>query len=128
MTGGKALSKGDLWEEYSTNLHAAYSALRHAFRRSGLTQDELADLLGADKGLTSKRLHGKANLTLKTLSFIASALKCRLQIYFVPYDEVKAVEQRGTAIIASLVQPASTLNDATDGLAEPSTVRWAAAA
>lgn len=96
MTDGRPISKGDLWEEFSTNLHGAYNAMRSAFQRSGLSQDDLAIKLGADKGLVSRRLHGKENLTLKTLSFMASAVGCRLQVTFVPYEEIGFVEQSVT--------------------------------
>jgi transcriptional regulator with XRE-family HTH domain len=114
MTGGKPLSKGDLWEEFATNLHDAYNSMRRAFQRSGLSQDELAFSLDADKGLISKRLHGQENLTFKTLSFMASALGCRLAINFVPYNEVAEVEQRSTAGEADMQEPQSKRNDATD--------------
>lgn len=88
MTDGKKLDEGDLWEEYYTNLHRAYNAMRNAFRRSGITQDEIAAKLGVDKSLISRRLNGQENLTLKTLSFMGSALSCRLKIDYVPYEEV----------------------------------------
>ena len=114
MTDGQPLSKGDLWEEFSTNLHGAYNAMRRAFQRSGLSQDALAIKLGADKGLVSKRLHGKENLTLKTLSFMASAFGCRLAVSFVPYEEVGAIEQSGTADNADARPPISKRTDTTD--------------
>jgi transcriptional regulator with XRE-family HTH domain len=88
MTDGKKLDQGMLWEEYYTNLHRAYQAMRIAFLNSGLTQDELAEKLGIDKSLISKRLNGSENLTLKTLSFMATALNCRLKIEPLPYHQV----------------------------------------
>jgi len=88
---GKPIPKGELWEEYSTNLHGAYNAMLRAFKRSGLSQDEIAQRLGADKGLTSKRLKGRKNLTLRTLSFMASAMHCRLTIDFTPYEDIGVV-------------------------------------
>ncbi len=126
MTDGQPFSKGDLWEEFSTNLHGAYNAMRRAFQRSGLSQEALTIKLGADKGLVSKRLHGKENLTLKTLSFMASAFGCRLAIFFIPYDEVGAIEQTGTADNADVRPPQSNRTDATDETAEPEALRMAA--
>jgi transcriptional regulator with XRE-family HTH domain len=89
MLVGKALSKGDLWEEYSINLHGAYEAMRSAFRQSTLTQDAIAESLDADKSLISRRLNGSENLTFKTLSFMASAMGCRLTVLFTPYKDVR---------------------------------------
>jgi transcriptional regulator with XRE-family HTH domain len=95
MTDGDKLPEGVLWEEYYTNLHQAHRLLRATFLKSGLTQDQLAAKLGVSKSLISKRLNGEANLTLKTLSFMASALNCRLQIEPIPYDEVQGPDLRG---------------------------------
>jgi transcriptional regulator with XRE-family HTH domain len=127
MTDGRPLSKGDLWEEFATNLHGAYNAMRRAFQRSGLSQDALAVKLDADKSLVSRRLHGKENLTLKTLSFMASAFGCRLAIFFVPYEEIAAVEQIATAGNADIKQQTvSKHTDTTDTSAEPEALRMAA--
>lgn len=93
MTDGKAIKKGELWEEYNSTLNRAYIAMRRSFQRSGLTQDQLAAKLGVDKGLISKRLKGVENLTLKTLSFMANAMGCRLEINYVPYSEGRRPEK-----------------------------------
>jgi hypothetical protein len=95
MTGGDPIKKSDLLEEYYTNLHRAYQAMRRAFKlraAQGLTQDSIARMLGVDKALISKRLNGSENLTLKTLSFMATAMKCRLSISYVPYEEVRRAD------------------------------------
>lgn len=126
MTDGKVLARGDLWEEYSTNLHGAYNAMRRAFKWSGLSQDDVAQRLGADKGLTSKRLNGRANLTLKTLSFMASALGCRLTIEFTPYEEVGAVEQSETTHKTAWVTPPPKSSDTGDEPAYAEPMRKAA--
>ena len=81
----------ELVEDFFDNLHRAYSALRAAFRSSGLNQDQIASRLGnVDKGFISRWLSGKQNLTLKTLSRLASAMKCALVIEFRPFDELIA--------------------------------------
>lgn len=87
MTAGK-LSKAELLEEYYTSLHRAYNAMWQAFKRSRLSQDEIAEKLGVDKALISKRLRGRDNLTLKTLSFMATAVGCRLTVDYTPYEHV----------------------------------------
>jgi transcriptional regulator with XRE-family HTH domain len=79
----------ELVADYFDNLHRAFSALKLAFRRSGMTQEALGARLGnADKGLISRWLSGKRNLTLKTLSRMASAMNCALFIEFRPFDQL----------------------------------------
>lgn len=81
----------ELVADFFDNLHRAYSSLRATFRSSGLNQDQIANRLGnIDKGLVSRWLNGKQNLTLKTLSRLASAMKCALIIEFRPFDELTA--------------------------------------
>jgi transcriptional regulator with XRE-family HTH domain len=126
MTDGKAIDENVLWEDYYENMHDAYDEMRRLIRRRCITQDQLAARLNADKGLISKRIHGSKNLTLKTLSFLATALQCRLAINFVPYDEVSAIEQRSTGGAADLSGPVSKGIGTTDEPAEPEALRMAA--
>lgn len=85
----KRIPERELIADFFDNLHGAYVAMRSAFRSSGLTQDEIAILIGdADKGLVSRWLSGKRNLTFKTLSRLASAMKCALIIEFRPFDQM----------------------------------------
>jgi transcriptional regulator with XRE-family HTH domain len=93
MTDGKTvLSKDTLWQDYYANLKTALSSMRDIFRirseTEGITQDEIAAALNIDKSLVSRRLKGEENFTLKTLSFMASAMRCRLQINFRPYESL----------------------------------------
>jgi transcriptional regulator with XRE-family HTH domain len=93
MNGGNAaLSKDTLWQDYYANLKTALSSMRRVFKirahDDGLTQDDIAARLNIDKSLVSRRLTGEENFTLKTLSFMASAMRCRLQIHFRPYEEL----------------------------------------
>lgn len=76
------------WDDYYESLHAAYYALRSAFAASGLTQEELAQRIGVDKSLISKRLNGSENLTIKTMSQMGTGMERRLMVAFRPYDEV----------------------------------------
>jgi transcriptional regulator with XRE-family HTH domain len=63
--------------------------LRQAFAlraSQGLTQADYAARIDADEGLISKRLKGKENMTLRTLSVMASGLGCGLVISFKPFE------------------------------------------
>jgi transcriptional regulator with XRE-family HTH domain len=80
-----------LFDDYYTNLHGAYNAMQSAFQmraEAGLTQDNIATMLDIDKGLVSKRLNGTENLTLRTLSYMGTAMCCRVTIVFTPYESV----------------------------------------
>jgi transcriptional regulator with XRE-family HTH domain len=81
-----AIPEARLLDDYHTNLYSAYRAMRDAFATRGYTQDDLAVRLGVDKALISKRLNGRENLTLRTLSYMGSALDCRVTVTFTPYE------------------------------------------
>ena len=49
--------------------------------REGVNRSELASRLGVSKAFITKLLNGNANLTLRTLVSIATALGCDLSIY-----------------------------------------------
>jgi transcriptional regulator with XRE-family HTH domain len=86
-----AIPQSVLWDDYYENLHGAYNAMRGRFAMcaaDGLTQDDLATMLDVDKSLISKRMNGNENLTLKTLSFMGTAMGCRLTVRFVPYEQL----------------------------------------
>jgi transcriptional regulator with XRE-family HTH domain len=125
MTDGKAIAESVLWEDYYENMHDAYDAMRRLIKRRRVTQEQLAIRLNADKGLISKRIRGSKNLTLKTMSFLATALQCRLAISFVPYEEVSAIEQGSTADDAEQ-QPVSKRIGSTDEPAGRDALRMAA--
>ena len=90
--GSQPLSKDLLWQDYYASLKTALSSMRHIFKlrakTDGLLQDDIAAALNIDKSLVSKRLNGLENMTLKTLSFMASAMRCRLRIDFQPYESL----------------------------------------
>jgi hypothetical protein len=77
-----------LLDDYYANLHGAYNSMRECFSVSGHSQDEIATALSIDKSLVSRRMNGSENLTLKTLSYMGTAMGCRLHISFVPYTMV----------------------------------------
>ncbi len=80
-----SISTDILLDDYYANLHGAYNSMRECFLASGLSQDEVAESLDVDKSLISRRLNGSENLTLKTLSYMGTAMGYRLSITFVPY-------------------------------------------
>src|SRR5689334_1840996 len=65
---------------------AAQFEMRRAFakeaKESGITQDEIAERLGVDKSLISRRMRGRSNPTLETLSDMARAMDCRVSLLF----------------------------------------------
>lgn len=92
----KPIPERELVADYFDNMHRAYTALHNTFKLSRLTQDALAILLGGtDRGLISRWLSGKCNLTLKTLSRLASAMQCALIIEFRPFDQMAAPQTSG---------------------------------
>jgi hypothetical protein len=92
MTDGtpyNRISDNELLEDYYDNLHAAYNSMREAFQMratQGLTKNKMALALGVDKILISRRLNVSENLTLKTLSYMGSAMKCKAILQYVPYE------------------------------------------
>jgi transcriptional regulator with XRE-family HTH domain len=84
-----SIPEEDLLEDYYDNLHAAYNSMHEAFKTraaQGLTQDDIAAMLSIDKSLVSRRLNGSENLTLKTLSYMGSAMKCKVLVHYLPYE------------------------------------------
>ena len=122
MIEGKKISKRDLWEEYYTNLHKAYNAMFSMFKKRDISQDALAKRLDVDKALISKRLKGRENLTLKTLSFMASAMKCRLDVQFVPYEEVQAPKQ--LPVLEQMVTVGGNAAPITQSDSQPDISKW----
>ena len=86
------ISQAILMEDYYDALHHAYNSMRTVFRireRNGLTQEEIADSLEVDKSLISRRIKGRENMTLKTLSGMATVLDCKLIIEFKPIEHIE---------------------------------------
>lgn len=100
MTQGKSDMKNSivpipekiLLSEYYANKHDAYNSMMEAFdsrvENDDFNQEALATLLDVNKGVISRRINGSANITLKTLSNMATALKCRLNINFQRYEDL----------------------------------------
>jgi transcriptional regulator with XRE-family HTH domain len=83
--------KSFLNDEYA-NKYDIYGEIVDAFelraKSDDFTQDTLAKLLGVNKGVVSRRLNGSANITIKTLGNMATALRCRLLVKLQPYEDV----------------------------------------
>lgn len=88
----KAINTKILLQNFYSALHAAYNSMLKAFRKreedSGFSQESIAILLNVDKALISRRLRGIENLTLRSLSYMATALNCRLIVKFEPNEEI----------------------------------------
>jgi len=92
----EALLEADLAEDFYANMRQAHNEMLKAFEHrasEGLSQDDLATLLGVDKSLISRRLNGGENLTYRTLSYMASALRCFLEVKLVPYEQMPKTNQ-----------------------------------
>lgn len=80
-----------LWEDYYSSMHRAYDAMLNVLNRrvqeEGLSSEDLAKRLGVDKALISRRLNGRENLTLRTLSNMASAMSSELLVDFKPRED-----------------------------------------
>ena len=62
---------------YARFVRQVRDALQRTFAEeseNGLTQKELAEALGIDQSLVSRRLHGPGNVTLRTLSDLYTAM------------------------------------------------------
>jgi transcriptional regulator with XRE-family HTH domain len=90
--GNKKIPKEVIEEKFLIEMHEAYRNLREKFlklRDEGkITQQLLVTRLGWDKSLVSKRLHGRENLTFKTLSALATAMECKLDLRWIEYSEL----------------------------------------
>jgi transcriptional regulator with XRE-family HTH domain len=59
-------------------------------QEDGFTQKDLADRLGMDPGLLSRRLKGEQDMRLETLSDLGRGLGCRIDVSLVPLTQVFA--------------------------------------
>ena len=82
--------------------HKAFEEMLRAYRDAhdtqGLTQDHIAARLGRDKGFISRCLRGKENITLRTMSNIARAMDCRLDV---AVSELSAAASASVHYVAS---------------------------
>jgi transcriptional regulator with XRE-family HTH domain len=99
-----------LLDDYYANIHGAYRAMNDAFEMradAGLTQDDIATMLNVDKGLVSKRLNGTENLTMKTLSYMGTAMSCLVTVTFTPYESV---------CVSNFYRPTESINSSVIGV------------
>lgn len=104
--------KRTLLQDFYSALHDAYNSMLDAFRKReeqpGFSQDRLATLLNVDKALISRRLKGMENLTLRSLSSMATALDCRLVVKFQPFEEIDKPNYPGQARLNNQTMSTST--------------------
>jgi transcriptional regulator with XRE-family HTH domain len=115
LTSDTPLSADIVAEEYYIALQDALRGVRETFlkRRNthGVTQQAIADRLGWNKALVSRRLHARGNLTFKTLSALATAMDCRLKVDYVPYEEMAASNYQYDASIIETSTPPTLRRD-----------------
>jgi transcriptional regulator with XRE-family HTH domain len=68
-----------------------FEQIGRQFKASGLNQRQLANRLGKSEARVSKWLHGRENITLRTMSDMARAMDCRLEVAVKPLSEVDAI-------------------------------------
>ena len=66
----------------------AFDKLLAAFRQTGLEQKDIAEILGKKTSQISRWLRGYDNVTFRTLSNLARALDCRLDVEFTPQKDM----------------------------------------
>lgn len=62
--------------------HALHEALEEEFRARGLTQAEMARIIGRSKSFVSRKMSGTSNMTIETLADLAFALDRPVMISF----------------------------------------------
>lgn len=68
--------------------HALNQALSEEFEKRGLTQQNIADLLGKNKSFISRKFSGDTNMTLETLADLAYALDRPVRISLPERDKL----------------------------------------
>jgi transcriptional regulator with XRE-family HTH domain len=91
-------------------LMEAWAELVQAFRvreAQGGTRQALADAMGIDKSVVSRRLNGSSNLTLEVVSEMARAMGYRPELRLQPYETMSAGNDIPTARHKLVVNTAS---------------------
>lgn len=95
---------------FKSRVHRALmKAIIAAKTEKGMTQSQIAEMMGVDKSVVSRILNGQGNLTLKTIGEISWVLGLRPELSFVklesnlpphsnqiPHEEVVAAEAKKT--------------------------------
>ena len=72
---------------FKSRVHRALmKAVMAAKKEKGMTQSQIAELMGVDKSVVSRVLNGQGNLTLKTIGEISWVLGLRPELSFVKLD------------------------------------------
>ena len=81
---GEPGTENRIWFENELKAEILAQQFRELRKKKHLTQSQLADKLGLEKGQISKIENGKFNLTLATINKIASALGARVNFDLQP--------------------------------------------
>jgi transcriptional regulator with XRE-family HTH domain len=71
--------------------HETVAAIQWFLTKHGISQRELAAVLGVTPSRVSQVLSGDENLTLRTLATLAAAVDAHIEIELVPNDEARSV-------------------------------------
>jgi transcriptional regulator with XRE-family HTH domain len=87
------LDKSLLERECYASIGNAFNSMLQVYDKRALeeklNQDKLAALLDVNKSLISRRLKGSENITFRILSFMATAMNCKLKVIFQPYEDIR---------------------------------------
>jgi transcriptional regulator with XRE-family HTH domain len=86
------LTRGD--RAYLELVHNVSDQIATLMEQEGLTRKALADRLGVSKANVTKLLSGQANLTLKTLATVLTALQAKVEVHIHPARK-SAIETDG---------------------------------
>lgn len=76
----KRISEDILAETWYAFMHGLLGEVQDAYRRSNMTQDDIAARIGRDPAFVSRCLRGKQNMTVRTMNNIARSMDCRLSV------------------------------------------------
>lgn len=126
------ITKRELWEyraELKGQLFRALREMLSSLQSSGVNQATIARRLNADPARVSKRLSGKENMTLETISDLARAMECRIDVQLTHFSEMaltKAAHQQADvfSVIETVLMGAETIIPEPDDLKEGVLQMW----
>lgn len=78
-----------LAEQWFSFTHRLLGGLQAAFRRSGLSQKDIAKRLDKSPAVISRCLSGQQNMTIRTMHDLARAMDHRLEVHLQPLSELR---------------------------------------
>lgn len=73
---------------YLRAMHKFLGELQSAYQATGMTQKDIAERLGISEAYISRCLRGHKNMTVRTMSNIARAMDCRIDLSVTHLDSL----------------------------------------